>query len=51
MVTDASGEMLSEVRYSAFGETRYQNGTSERKPEFSNWFKSKRRAERPSFWF
>jgi len=27
MVTDASGVMVSEVRYSAFGETRYQNGT------------------------
>jgi len=27
MVTDASGGMVSEVRYSAFGETRYQNGT------------------------
>jgi len=26
-VTDASGGMVSEVRYSAFGETRYQNGT------------------------
>jgi len=27
MVTDASGVMVSEVRYSAFGETRYQSGT------------------------
>jgi len=27
MVTDASGVMVNEVRYSAFGETRYQNGT------------------------
>jgi len=27
MVADASGVMVSEVRYSAFGETRYQNGT------------------------
>ncbi len=27
MVTDASGVMVSETRYSAFGETRYQNGT------------------------
>jgi len=27
MVTDASGVIVSELRYSAFGETRYQNGT------------------------
>ena len=27
MVTDASGVMVSEVRYSAFGEVRYQSGT------------------------
>ncbi len=28
MTTDASGNVVSEVRYSAFGEMRYQNGTT-----------------------